>query len=310
MSIPGRLKSWLGQHARAAIGALGRLRRRPGGTLMTTAAVGIALALPAGFLLAVDNLDQATTDWDGTPRLSVFLERSLASAQQSQLRQMLSEFPGVASVSLIDPATGLEALRRQSGMDESLTLLDENPLPPVLEATLDDGVDSARADALIERVRGLRGVAEIRLDRAWLERLQAIMALAERAAALVALLLGLTVALVVGNTIRLDIANARSEIEISKLIGGTDAFVRRPFLYTGLWYGLAGGLIATCLLGAGVALIAGPAAQLAALYGSPFRPAGPGLDGLLTLIMAGTGLGLLGAWLAVARHLADIEPEQ
>ncbi len=308
MKIMAPLRGWLAQHARAAIGALGRLRRRPAGSLMTTAAVGIALALPAGFLLAVDNLERATTGWDGTPRLSVFVDQRLAAEAQTALQAELERLHGVREVTLITPEAGLEAFQRESGMADTLALLDSNPLPPVLEATLADSLGSNAAQALVARVNDLDGVSETRFDRAWLERLQAIMALAGRGSSLVALLLGLTVALVVGNTIRLDIANARAEIEITKLIGGTDAFVRRPFLYTGLWYGLAGGLLAALLLGIGVAAVAGPAADLATLYGSDFELAGPGLDGTLTLILTGTGLGLLGAWLAVGRHLATIEP--
>ena len=302
------LKRWLEQHARAAIGALGRLARRPAGSLMTTAVVGIALALPGGFLVGLDNLETATDGWDGNPRLSVFLEKDVPEDQQARMADRLRAMDPILGVERIDPDTGLAELREQTGLADSLSLLDDNPLPPVLDARLIEGIGSNATDTLLAEVQSMAGVDEIRLDRLWLERLQALTSLAGRVVTLVALLLGLTVALVVGNTIRLDIANARPEIEITKLIGGTDGFVRRPFLYAGLWYGLAGGVLAALLMSIGVALITGPAGQLAALYDSGFVPAGPGLSGTLALVATGGGLGLLGAWLAVGRHLADIEP--
>ena len=302
------LKRWLEQHARAAIGALGRLARRPAGSLMTTAVVGIALVLPGGFLVGLDNLEAATGGWDGNPRLSVFLEKDVPEDQQARMADRLRAMDPILGVERIDPDTGLAELREQTGLADSLSLLDDNPLPPVLDARLIEGIGSNATDTLLAEVQSMAGVDEIRLDRLWLERLQALTSLAGRVVTLVALLLGLTVALVVGNTIRLDIANARPEIEITKLIGGTDGFVRRPFLYAGLWYGLAGGVLAALLMSIGVALITGPAGQLAALYDSGFVPAGPGLSGTLALVATGGGLGLLGAWLAVGRHLADIEP--
>lgn len=276
---------------------------------MTMAVIGVALVLPAVFLLAIENLEGATEGWDGTPRISAFMAPGAPAEAQTRLRDETADLDGVASVTLISPESGLEAFEAQSGMRESLALLDENPLPAALEVRLADGLGSDEADQLVGALEQLDGVTETRLDRAWLQRLEAIMALAARGVGLIALLLGLTVVLVVGNTIRLDIANRRSEIEITKLIGGTDAFVRRPFLYTGLWYGLAGGTVAAILLVIAVQMISGPAGRLASLYGSGFAPTGPGLSGTLALMLIGTALGLLGAWIAVGRHLSEIEPE-
>jgi len=265
--------------------------------------------LPAVFLLAINNLQSATAGWDGTPRISVFLEQGAPADIQTRLRDQAAELDDVAAVELITPEAGLRSFEQHSGMEETLALLDENPLPAALEIRLAEGVGSRDAEQLVESLSRLDGVAETRLDRAWLQRLEAIMALAGRGVALIALLLALTVILVVGNTIRLDIGNRRPEIEITKLIGGTDAFVRRPFLYTGLWYGFAGGLMAALLLIITVQVIGGPAGRLAELYGSGFQPTGPGLLGTLRLIVIGTALGLLGAWIAVGQHLSQIEPE-
>ena len=276
---------------------------------MTTAAIGIALALPAGFLLIMDNIESAMSGWDGTPRASVFLALETPPATQITTAERIAALNGVESITLITPAEALAEFQATAGMDETLTLLEDNPLPAVVVAELAGRLGSAEAQGLMERLQALPHVEETRLDRTWMQRLDALIELGNRAIAIIALLLGLSVVLVVGNTIRLDIENRRSEIEITKLIGGTDAFVRRPFLYTGVWYGLAGGIVAGIILVAGLLMVSAPARRLATLYQSGFQPMGPGLSGTLTLLAAGVLLGLVGAWLAVGRYLAAIEPQ-
>lgn len=308
MKLPASLQAWFEQHARAAISTLGGLRLRPASSLMTTAVIGIALALPAGFLLLVDNLEAATANREGSPQASAFLQATLSVDQQRDVAAQIEALAGVSAVEHITPEAALAEFQRASGMQETLALLERNPLPAVVVAQLRSGLSGADADALISALNAIEAVDEVRVDRVWLERLDALMQLANRGSGLIALLLGLTVVLVVGNTIRLDIENRRSEIEITKLIGGTDAFVRRPFLYTGMWYGLLGGSLAAILLMLSVLLLTGPSSNLASLYGSTFQPMGPGVSGTLTLLGSGIALGLLGAGVAVGRHLAAIEP--
>lgn len=308
MKLPPTLHAWLEQHARAAISTLGGLRLRLASSLMTTAVIGIALALPAGFLLLVDNLEAATANQNGTPQASAFLQADLDIDQQRDIADQIQALAGVTEVEHITPEVALSEFQRRSGMQETLALLERNPLPPVVVAQLESGLSGVDADALVKALEAIAAVEEVRLDRVWLERLDALMQLANRGSGLIALLLGLTVILVVGNTIRLDIENRRAEIEITKLIGGTDAFVRRPFLYTGMWYGLIGGSLAALLLIISVFILTGPSSRLASLYESNFEPMGPGLSGTLTLLGCGVLLGLLGAALAVGRHLAAIEP--
>ncbi|MEX0386917.1 permease-like cell division protein FtsX [Spiribacter onubensis] len=309
MSARGAMRMWLGQHARAAISALGQLRRKPGGSLMTTAAIGIALALPAAFLLIMDNIESAMSGWDGTPRASVFLALDTPPDRQAATAERIAALDGIREVTLITPAEALAEFQATAGMDETLALLDANPLPAVVEARLAGRLEAADTERLMDRLQALPHVEEIRLDQTWMQRLDALLELGNRTIAIIALLLGLTVILVIGNTIRLDIENRRSEIEITKLIGGTDAFVRRPFLYTGVWYGLAGGVVSGVILVVGILAVSAPATRLAALYQSAFQPAGPGVSGILTLLVTGLLLGLLGAWLAVGRHLVTIEPQ-
>lgn len=302
------IKRWAQQHARAAISSLGRLRLKPAGSLMTGAAIGIALALPAAFLVAMDNLESVMDGWGGSPRASIFLDAPTDAQQQTNTAEQLHQLEGIASVRLITPEEALAEYRDSSGLSDALTLLEDNPLPAVVVAELEAGGRRADIDQLVRQIRDIASVDTLRLDREWLQRLSAIIELGNRTTALVALLLGLTVVLVLFNTIRLDIENNRREIEITKLIGGTNGFIRRPFLYTGLWYGLAGGFMASVILAAVVMFLASPVDRLATLYGSGFRPTGAGLTGTLTLIGGGGLLGLTGAWLAVGRHLTAIEP--
>lgn len=296
------------QHARAAVGALGRLRAGLASSIMTAAVIGIALALPASFLTVLDNLQSITGTLEGGTRASLFLQRDSGADQWQALAQQLRRRQDIATVAIITPEQALAEFRAHSGLGDALDLLEANPLPAVLVVEPAGGLTPAGIDALVDALDREPLVERLRLDREWLRRLHAIMQLAQRGVWVIALLLGLTVVLVVGNTIRLDIQSRRDEIVITKLIGGTDTFVRRPFLYAGLWYGIVGGLLSWLLVESGRLLLAGPVAELARLYGSAFRLAGAGLSGGLTLLLCGAFLGLLGSWLAVGRHLAAIEP--
>jgi cell division transport system permease protein len=186
-------------------------------------------------------------------------------------------------------------------------MLDENPLPAVVVITPRDG-DPARVEALRAELARAEGVEAVELDARWLARLQAMLELSKRAVALLAALFALAVVVIVGNTIRLDIQNRRQEIEVAKLIGATDGWIRRPFLYEGAWYGAAGGLAALALIGIALGLLSGPVAQLAGLYGSERGLVGLDLGSAGAVVLGGALLGWAGSWLAVARHLAEIEP--
>ena len=307
-SLRRRLGAWGEHHLRALVGALGRFRASLAPSIMTAAVIGIALALPAGFLVVLDNVQTVTHGWAGSPRASLFLSMDTNAQQQRDLAGEIRSRPDVASVEVVTRAEALKEFRRYSGFDKALDMLDDNPLPPVLVVEPAEGLRPGAIDQLVAALGARPTVERVRLDRGWVRRLHAIMQLAERGIWVITGLLGITVVLVVGNTIRLDIENRRDEIVITKLIGATDAFVRRPFLYSGLWYGLAGGLLSVVLVELGLILLDGPAGRLAALYNSSFALAGVGLSGALTLLGCGAFLGLLGSWLAVARHLTAIEP--
>ena len=302
-----RLDAWQAHHSTTAAESLQRLLRSPLQSLLTWLVVAVALALPAALYLAFSNIQHLGYSWQETGQISVFLERDLDSGRIDGLIQELRERSQVAQVSHVPPAAALEEFKTYSGLGRVIDDLERNPLPDLLlvQPSLSD---AGSLQALIDWLDGQAGVAEVRLDMAWVKRLQELMRLAQRAVVALAALLALGVLLVVGNTIRLAIENRREEILVVKLVGGTDAFVRRPFLYTGFWYGIGGGLLALLLLSLGLWWLSAPVAQLTDLYQSVFRLRGLGWIESLQLVLLSGLLGLMGAWLAVARHLRQIEP--
>jgi cell division transport system permease protein len=308
MELMAAIQRGLELHRRAARESLQQWRQRPVANGLTTAVIGIALALPAGFFILTDNLQAVGANWQGAPKASVFLVPGASPESHDATARAVERIDAITAVELIPPDEALEAFEKAAGMSETLAMLETNPLPAVVVGEIREGRSSGELDRLAEQLASLPGVDEVQLDREWLQRLNAAVAMVDRVTVLIAVMLALAVVLVVGNTIRLDIENRRAAIEISKLIGGTDAFVRRPFLYTGLWYGAAGGLLALLILMLGLLAVAGPARELAALYDGIQPPGGPGFGSALIIIGAGLALGLAGAWLAVGRHLAEIEP--
>ena len=297
------------RHAQVLLSTLGRLYRNRLTSLMTAAVIGIALALPTGLYVALANLQQISGGFNNAAHITLFMRASVDDRQTAALAQQLAGLSGIAKVTAVTRAQALAEFRQLSGFGAALDALDENPLPAVIV------VQPAAADAtpeavqgLLDRLRLLPEVELAQLDMQWVKRLYAFLTLGRRGILLIGALLGLSVLLIVGNTISLDIQNRRDEIEVIKLIGATDAFVRRPFLYSGFWYGLGGGLIAWLLVDGALLLLRGPVQQLASLYGSGFSLATLGGFGTLQLLVSSTVLGLLGSWLAVGRHLDAIEP--
>ena len=212
-------------------------------------------------------------------------------------------------MTLVDADSALEQFAEQSGFGAALDALDDNPLPHALIVRPIGALSPAASEILQQELDTLPETDIVQLDTEWVSRFQAMLDVLRRGIWLVGGMLGLALMVVIGNTIRLDIQNRRDEIEIMQLVGASDAFVRRPFLYTGLWYGLGGGLLALGLVALALVLLVGPVETLAGLYGGGWRLGG--LDWRESVIVAGTGigLGLLGSWLATARHLRRIEPK-
>jgi cell division transport system permease protein len=279
------------------------MRQRSVATLMTVAAVAIALALPSALVVALDNVKTLGGDWQRSAAASLFLDAEIDEAAARQLRARISARSEIASVVLISRAEGLAEFRAYSGLGDALDQLRENPLPVVLEVQLAPEVlEPGQLKPLLSALEGLPEVGFVRADAEWAQRLQAILALLRDAAALLSLVLGLGVVLVIGNTIRLEIENRREEIRILALVGATAGFARRPFLYSGAWYGLFGGATAWLLVTALVALLDTQARTLASLYHRPFELSGLSVSEGLILLAASTLLGILGSWIAASRQ--------
>ena len=296
-------------HARAFFFTLGTLVRNPVGTLLTAAVIGVTLALPAGFHLAVKNLSALSYSWENALEASLFLKASISDARGRELAAELKKREGIAATRYISREQSLAEFRALSGFGEALEVLDDNPLPAVIMVTPARNLSVSQTRNLLKTLGDLPEVDIAKLDQEWLERLQALLAVIQRAVLVVAGVLAFAVVIVVGNTIRLDLEARRDEILVMKLIGAPASFIRRPFLYAGIWYGLAGGILAWSLIEGGRLLLAEPLRRLMATYGSSFSSAGLSLPAALTLLAGGLALGLAGAQLTVSRHLSRIEPD-
>ena len=303
------MNAWLTRHLQTLVGSLGRLSKQSLATGFTMVVIGLALALPACLQLLVSNAQQATGGWNRSFSISVYLQPGTSLQQARQLTERVRLRKDVAEVTLVSAEQALRELRRDSGFDGAFHLLEENPLPHALTVRPTDRQASpAGMKALADGLRALPTVQTVELDAAWVDRLNSILDAARRGILLAAGLLALGVVGIIGNTIRLDIQNRREEIEVTKLVGGSDAFVRRPFLYGGVWYGLGGAVFAWGLCAMVVATLAQPIARIAGLYGSGFRLAGLGWQASLILLIGGVSLGWLGSYIAATRHLRHIEP--
>ncbi len=297
------------RHLQALLGSLGRLARSPLSTFLTLLVIALALALPLSLRLLVSNAQLATGNFANAVDVSVYLKTDVPLEKAKQLAQAAGLRPDVASVTLIPADKGLEEFRAYSGFGEALRALKENPLPHVLHVRphADDSTPAA-LESLRHYFSAWPEVDMVQVDTEWVMRFNALLEVLSRLLVIAAALLGLGVLAVIGNTIRLEIQGRRAEIEVTKLVGGSNSFVRRPFLYTGVLYGLGGALLAWGIVALAVAVLADPVATLAKLYGSRYALHGPTGDDVGLLLGAGAVLGWLGAWISAARHLRSIEP--
>jgi cell division transport system permease protein len=299
-----RLAAWREAHLFSLVSSLGRLAERPFASLSTAAVMGLALALPFALLVVVKNLERLGERLGEAGEIALFLEREGGMAAAEALAARVRAREDVARVEVRTPEQGLAELAGLPGFAEAAAALEENPLPPVLLVLPVEGLAAEREAALAAALAALPGVELAQYDAEWRRRFDALVALAHRASLVFGLLLGLGALLVVGNTVRLDIQGRAEEIAIVQLMGATDAFVRRPFLYGGLWYGLAAALLALMVVLVGLAALAGPVARLSASYGAAYMLWSPGVGECLALLAGSLLLGWGGAYLASSRHLA------
>lgn len=301
------LGNYLTRHLQVSLYSLGLLWRQPVASIMTIMVIGIALALPAGLYVILKNVEQVSGQWDDASQISLFLSPATRDSRGNQLAQQLSAWPDIKQATYQSPQASLEEFRELSGLDELIDTLPRNPLPAVI--IIEPTSSNAEAlETLRSRLQEMQEVDLAQLEMEWLQRLHRINKIGERGITILAVLLSISVLLVIGNTIRLSIMNRQTEIRVIKLVGGTNAFVRRPFLYTGFWYGFLGGIVAWLTLEATLFAISSPVNQLASLYESHFKLNWLSAETFSSLLLFGSLLGVLGALIAVTRHLNAIEP--
>jgi cell division transport system permease protein len=301
------VRNYLGLHRDNLVGAVRRLTQQPFASTLTILVIAVALALPVALRVAVNNAGALSESWQGAADFTVYLDMDASDATAQGTARAIEDRADVAAVTLIDRDAALAEFRAQSGFGEALDALESNPLPHTLVVRPASGID-ADVETLAAAIRALPEADLVQMDTAWVTRLRAILALTGRLVDLATVVLGLAVAIVVGNTIRLEINSRSVEIEVTKLVGGTDAFIRRPFLYLGLCYGLAGASLAQVVVTLGLWVLGPAVRDVAALYGSTFALRGLSLLESGGLLLGGALLGWAGAWLAAARHLRAIEP--
>ena len=306
--LRARLGAWRDHHFYGFFSSLGRLAARPWATLLTVLMLGFALALPLLFYIAFDNARTLSGGLREARELTVFLKPSVDTQAATGFAAEMRKRDDVASVAIKTPAQGLAEFRQLSGFGEALDILKDNPLPNVLVVVprlLADDDDPP----LVAELRKDTRVDLVQYDATWRRRLTDILRFGERAVAVIAALLALATLLVIGNTVRMDIQARAEEIAVMQLIGAGGGFVRRPFLYTGLWYGLFGGALALVIVIGAEWAIAGPLDRLLASYDHALALSGLGAVSALIVIGASSLLGWAGALIATARHMAAGHPE-
>ncbi|MFK3772402.1 permease-like cell division protein FtsX [Pseudomonas sp. NPDC089406] len=301
------LHAWLESHRASLADSLRRLGKQPIGSFFTCLVMAVALSMPMGLSLLLKNVEKLGGSWQRAAQISLYLKLDASSRDGEALRDEIKGMAGVAEAQYVSREQALEEFQQQSGLGEALRELPDNPLPGVVVVTPTE-VDKPALEALRQRLAELPRVEAAQLDLVWVERLAAILKLGDRFVFGLAVMLISALLLVIGNTIRLHIENRRIEIEVIKLVGGTDSYVRRPFLYMGALYGLGAGVLAWGILAFGLNWLNDAVVGLSGLYGSDFSLGGvPGSDGL-SLLIGAVLLGYIGAWIAVARHLNELAP--
>jgi cell division transport system permease protein len=295
------MKSWLSHHRSALLDAIKRLLRMPFSSLFTALAIGVALCLPASLYLTLQNLDYLAGRMPAQPEASVFISDSATQSDRDKLKQRIERSPAIARSRFVSNETALANLEAE-GFAGLTAGLDRNPLPDAWILTPKE-TDPGKLENLRKELAALPGVEAVQIDSAWAERLQAFLLIGERLVMVLASLFGVALIAISSNAIRAQILSRQDEIEVSRLIGATDRFIRRPFLYYGTLQGASGGLTAIALLVLLQFLLQTPVGKLAILYGSPFQLKGLGLVTGFVILGGAILFSWLGAWVAVSRAL-------
>jgi cell division transport system permease protein len=294
-------------HLHAFRQGMRHLSKNPLGSLLTIAVLSITLVLPSGLLLLLSNGKTLTEQMKIGSSISVYVQPAATKTQIQSLQTDIKAMGNIAQVNYISAEDGLKMFGDRTGLSNILDTLGKNPLPAVFIVTPSDQ-DPTLLNKMVAQLSALPNVSTVKLDLQWVERLSALILLLQRFTYGLAIVLGLAVLLIVGNTIRLAVQHYHQEIEVIKLVGGSDRFIRRPFLYSGFLYGLSSGLFAAVMISFFIDWLQGPIARLAALYNSQFTLQGFSFGNMVVLLLISITLGFLGSWLAVAGKLQKIQP--
>jgi cell division transport system permease protein len=300
------VSTWLRQHWQTLSLTLRRLADNPLGTLLNVTVIGVALALPLGGYMLLQNLGGVAHQFTGNPQVSLFLARDATKADIATLETRLKQLPGVRALRFISRDQALKDLKQAENLSDVIATLQSNPLPDVF--VLEIGSSAAELAKLEPQLKALPKVAHVQFDSAWVRRLETLLQIGRTAVLILAALLAVGLVAVTFNTIRLQILTQKDEIELSKLIGATDGFIRRPFFHLGVIQGALGGLAALAIVYLCMHILNQSIVELAQLYGSEFRLSFFGLSDCIALLAFSAVLGWLGAYMSVSRHLSGIEP--
>jgi len=304
-----RLLAYFLHHLQSLIFSLGKIYKAPTTTIMTVAVIGITLSLPSGFYVFLKNIESMSGDLSSSTQISLYLDLNINETVALKLSKKLARQANVEETKFISRDSALLSFRQSSGFGKSIDTLSSNPLPHTIIVIPKSSSDRFVIKNLLNSLQSLPEVKLAKLDTEWLERLFTILEIAKRVVGIITLLFAFAVLLIIGNTIRLDIQNRYQEIIVTKLIGATNAFIRRPFLYGGLWYGLLGGIISWLIVELGYLAISGPLERLNLLYQSKLDVVTFSLQDFIIMLTSSALLGLFGSWIAVAKHLNQIEPK-
>ena len=296
---------------RQGVHSLGEMWRTPLASLMTIAVLGLSLTLPATLYLVVKNVSQVSSGFEDAAEISLFVKETMSEQQTQTLVKRLALYPEVDKVEFISKGDALTEFKQVSGFGQALEYLDANPLPDVVIVT-----PTARyrqpntAKQLLQKLEAEREVDFGKLDIAWLERLNALLSLLKESVITIALLLLTSVTLIIGNTIRLSIMDKKDEIQVMKLVGATNTFIQAPFLWTGIWYGIIGGLFSFICVALMMWWLGAAVSDVAGVYETSFDLIGLTLTEFGILVALATGLGFVGSYLSVNRYIKEIEPDK
>ena len=299
--------TWLFAHLDAFRDSVRRLVQQPFATMLNVIVFGIALALPCGFYVGLDNLERFSRQLTGEPQLSLFLTVKASSDDADGIRERLQHHPAVGRFRFVHRDEALAELKRASGMSDVLAELDGNPLPHAFVVT-GKSASPEVLEGLRSEAAGWPRVEHVQLDSDWARKLDAALRIGKLIVSLLGILLAIALVAVTFNTIRLQILTRRDEIEVSKLIGATNGFIRRPFLYFGSLQGVLGGAAAWLIVATAVKVLNIELSDLVDLFGLSPRLGTMSLQQTMALLAIAALLGWIGAWMSVSRHLWQIDP--